>query len=150
MADMLRESAFGQLVRLVTRNAYFRYPEEQDGFTCPSTYTDGLPSSGDETPSKELDAITPGSAAESNPAVEETVPDSVVQDQDRDLEKVETRSGSSSLLCARKSNWHIGTPADPNSRLYSRSIRHRAGPGGREDQIEGNCACENFRQYDTC
>ena len=30
MYELIRESAFGQIVRLITRNKVFRYPEEKD------------------------------------------------------------------------------------------------------------------------
>lgn len=40
MADLIRDAPFGQLVRYVTGNKYFKYPEERPGFTCPGYYTD--------------------------------------------------------------------------------------------------------------
>ncbi|MCJ1431851.1 hypothetical protein MMC27_001206 [Xylographa pallens] len=39
MLDLLRDAPFGQLVRYVTRNKVFRYPEEEAAFQCPSNYT---------------------------------------------------------------------------------------------------------------
>ncbi|MCJ1288850.1 hypothetical protein MMC34_000381 [Xylographa carneopallida] len=39
MLDLLRDAPFGQLVRYFTSNKVFRYPEEEPGFRCPSTYT---------------------------------------------------------------------------------------------------------------
>jgi len=38
MADLLREAPFGQVVRFLTRNKYFQYPEEKPDFTCPHSY----------------------------------------------------------------------------------------------------------------
>ena len=38
MADILREAPFGQVVRWVTRNRYFKYPEEKPDFVCPHSY----------------------------------------------------------------------------------------------------------------
>lgn len=35
MADIIREAPLGQLIRLVTRNKFLKYPEEQDGFQLP-------------------------------------------------------------------------------------------------------------------
>lgn len=32
MADIIRDSAFGQIVRYVTKGKYFQYPEERDSF----------------------------------------------------------------------------------------------------------------------
>ena len=36
MADLVRDSAFGQLIRLATRNKYFLYEEEKAGFKVPN------------------------------------------------------------------------------------------------------------------
>ena len=40
MADILREAPFGQIVRLLTRNKYFLYPEEKPDFHYPHCYQD--------------------------------------------------------------------------------------------------------------
>ena len=39
MADLIRDSPFGQLVRLVTRNRVFQYPEERPDFILPAVYS---------------------------------------------------------------------------------------------------------------
>ena len=39
MLDLWRDAPFGQLVRYLTRNKVFRYPEEEPDFQCPSTYS---------------------------------------------------------------------------------------------------------------
>ncbi|OCL13018.1 putative caffeine resistance protein 5 [Glonium stellatum] len=36
MADLIREAPFGQLVRLISGNRLFQYPEEKPDFQCPS------------------------------------------------------------------------------------------------------------------
>lgn len=41
MADLIREAPFGQLVRLITGNRVFQYPEEKPDFQCPSSYKGG-------------------------------------------------------------------------------------------------------------
>lgn len=38
MAALLRDAPFGQLVRLLTNNKYFQYPEEQPGFQLPQPW----------------------------------------------------------------------------------------------------------------
>ena len=38
MADLFREAPFGQLVRLLSGDRLFRYPEEKEGFHCPHCY----------------------------------------------------------------------------------------------------------------
>lgn len=38
MADLFREAPFGQLVRILSGNRYFRYPEEKEDFHCPHCY----------------------------------------------------------------------------------------------------------------
>ena len=49
MADIWREAPFGQLVRLVTGNKYFQYPEEKPDFRCPNCYQEDEKSASAET-----------------------------------------------------------------------------------------------------
>ena len=46
MADLFREAPFGQLVRILSGNRFFLYPEEREDFQCPHCYRDAnaLPS----------------------------------------------------------------------------------------------------------
>lgn len=48
MSDMIRDAPIGQIIRYITRNRVLQYPEEKEGFVCPSCYTtagtDGLSS----------------------------------------------------------------------------------------------------------
>lgn len=41
MLDTIRDAPFGQLVRLLTRNRVFQYPEERPSFKCPHSYQEG-------------------------------------------------------------------------------------------------------------
>ena len=54
MSDLLRESALGQLIRLVTRNKVLQYPEEKADFVLPASYHLGHQE-------KEAELETPGS-----------------------------------------------------------------------------------------
>ncbi|GES60596.1 major facilitator superfamily domain, general substrate transporter [Aspergillus terreus] len=67
MQAVLRESAFGQLIRLVTRNKYFQYPEEKADFKLPDQWIkvmDGLDAAASsehaqtdaQTPTRQLDS----------------------------------------------------------------------------------------------
>ncbi len=38
MADLFREAPFGQLVRILSGNKFFLYPEEKEDFHCPHCY----------------------------------------------------------------------------------------------------------------
>ena len=42
MADIIRDSTLGQLIRFVTGNRLLLYPEEVPGFQCPSSYGDSV------------------------------------------------------------------------------------------------------------
>ena len=42
MADTIRDAPVGQIIRWVTRNKYFQYPEEQAGFELPLSYVTAL------------------------------------------------------------------------------------------------------------
>ena len=67
MADLFREAPFGQLVRILTGNKFFLYPEEREDFHCPLCYRDdiALPSekiveqnSNSDTNGTDSDAVT--------------------------------------------------------------------------------------------
>jgi DHA1 family multidrug resistance protein-like MFS transporter len=38
MNALLREAAIGQIIRYVTKNKFFKYPEEEEGFVVPEVY----------------------------------------------------------------------------------------------------------------
>ena len=42
MADLFREAPFGQLVRILSGNRFFLYPEEREDFECPLCYRDDV------------------------------------------------------------------------------------------------------------
>jgi DHA1 family multidrug resistance protein-like MFS transporter len=44
MQSIVRDTAFGQIVRLMTRNQFFQYPEENPGFMLPPQYSNDRPS----------------------------------------------------------------------------------------------------------
>jgi DHA1 family multidrug resistance protein-like MFS transporter len=44
MKDIIRDAPFGQLVRLVTGNRFFKYPDEKDGFECLYRYKEDVDS----------------------------------------------------------------------------------------------------------
>jgi DHA1 family multidrug resistance protein-like MFS transporter len=90
MADLLREAPFGQLVRLLTGNKFFKYPEEKPEFTCPSSYKDGSqphPEKIAEKKDESAEALKDVGADES-PELNK-IP---TQQEEVDLEKAETRS----------------------------------------------------------
>ncbi|KAF2143070.1 uncharacterized protein K452DRAFT_225726 [Aplosporella prunicola CBS 121167] len=63
MSDLIRDAPLGQLIRLVTRNRYLKYPEERPDFQCPDCYSH---------PDKRLDsAITDAFSPEVEPTQEE-------------------------------------------------------------------------------
>ena len=85
MSALIRDAPFGQIVRYITRNRIFQYPEERSDFQIPATYIQ------DVRPAvKRLDSAT-GSAPtieSEGPAVEEVV----YPDPETVLEKVDTQS----------------------------------------------------------
>jgi DHA1 family multidrug resistance protein-like MFS transporter len=57
MMDALRDAPFGQVVRFLTKNRYFKYPEEKEGFQLPAPWLEmlnnpeaGLEHTADPTP----------------------------------------------------------------------------------------------------
>ena len=97
MLDLLRDAPFGQLVRYITRNKAFRYPEEEATFQCPSSYTvEGKlhPTAGDgscENTSEEKVSINRVDG-DTTPAVESSIEklSDTTSDVDSDLERQTT------------------------------------------------------------
>lgn len=76
MYGILRDSPFGQIVRLLTKNNYFRYAEEQDGFTHPYYNADPFP--------KAAEAEHSTTAATSNTGLEDAATLSSDEGDDQD------------------------------------------------------------------
>ncbi|UKZ91576.1 uncharacterized protein TrAFT101_006552 [Trichoderma asperellum] len=64
MNDVLRDSPFGQIVRFLSKNKYFQYAEERDGFQNPYY--------GSKTLQKEVEIELPTTAASSHTTLEGT------------------------------------------------------------------------------
>ncbi|KAF2999212.1 hypothetical protein E8E13_000934 [Curvularia kusanoi] len=84
MSALIRDAPFGQLVRYITNNRVFQYPEERADFQIPAAYT--------RRETKQLDSGTSSSRPSTDsegPAVEEAVqPDAMTGD----LQQVDTHS----------------------------------------------------------
>lgn len=65
MYDIIRDSPFGQIVRVLTKNAYFQYTEEREGFQHPYYNSDPF--------SKEAETDDPLTTSSSNTALEDAV-----------------------------------------------------------------------------
>ena len=87
MSALVRDAPFGQIVRYITNNRVFQYPEERADFQLPAAYT--------HTGAKELDSdtISTSTSDSEEPAKEEVYhPDTAAE-----LEKVDTRSEDEEL-----------------------------------------------------
>ena len=99
MSDLMREAPFGQLVRLLTRNKFFQYPEEKPDFHCPTCYTAEGASAPKDFPNQDSDSNEvknekieekddeEGAAASHVPTRSESI---VTQDPETDLERQPT------------------------------------------------------------
>lgn len=91
MLDTVREAPFGQLVRYVTGNKYFRYPEEMPGFEVPRGY-----GTGDTTPvperekEEDSDSSLPRDLAQAHLPHAPDVQEKLEADADTDLEQQTT------------------------------------------------------------
>lgn len=94
MSALIRDAPFGQIVRYITNNRVFRYPEEEPDFQIPAAYTLHT------TEAKRLDSQT-SSTLSSEPeglAVEEVVyPDPATV-----LEKIDTQSEDENISALEK------------------------------------------------
>jgi DHA1 family multidrug resistance protein-like MFS transporter len=89
VADIIRESPFGQIVRFLSRGRLFQYPEEKGDFTCPTCYTgEPAPTNNNFAPEEKEDASSDTPADPVEPA-------SATESHDHDLEKIETAKSDS-------------------------------------------------------
>ena len=95
MSDLIREAPLGQLVRFLTGNRMFQYPEEKPDFQLPETYNTALNSNEHDVPGEKTEARTPTTRQSSEEA------------KDADLEdlrkQVTTKSIREGDLAARAS-----------------------------------------------
>ena len=94
--DTIREAPFGQLVRLLTRNKYFQYPEEKPDFKCPTSYQEDEKTASAETVTSDATVLE----KEVSPSVQTNTPDALTRvptAEDIDLEKGSQSSDDSSL-----------------------------------------------------
>ena len=88
MTDIIRESAIGQLLRWVTKNKLFPYPEELPDFELPVAYITALNS-------KTSDPLPLDGSRRSSVRVEQDIPTASTNSED--LEKVETEADREQL-----------------------------------------------------
>jgi DHA1 family multidrug resistance protein-like MFS transporter len=105
---LIRDAPFGQLVRFLTKNRIFQYPEEDPNFKCPNSYAEDQPISrkfsrasgqpADEpatsTNADETEKLEPRDNSTLQPS--ETGTEEIVGDLMRDIEKTSSASTSAS------------------------------------------------------
>lgn len=85
MSALIRDAPFGQIVRFITKNRLFQYPEERSDFQIPAAYTRHA-----DSEAKRIDSTTSSDpTSEEGPAIEEV---EAYPDPETVLEKVETQS----------------------------------------------------------
>ena len=89
MSDTIRDAPIGQIIRWATRNKYFQYPEEKDGFELPIEYTTALNSSQKPT---SLDASRSGSNTPTIPLERVTTKTSHSDNEKLALTRTKSRS----------------------------------------------------------
>lgn len=81
MKNLVRDAPFGQLVRYLTKNRFFKYPEEEPGFQCPTAYT------GSQIPLSYSSCSSSGEFATKEEQAESRE-SSTVQNDNNDVEKI--------------------------------------------------------------
>jgi DHA1 family multidrug resistance protein-like MFS transporter len=77
MSDLIRDAPIGQLIRLVTRGKYLKYPEEEEGWKCPNYYKDSdhkekaIADYDDQVKREDLPTQTEPTVEEGEPPLEE-------------------------------------------------------------------------------
>lgn len=108
MADLIRESPIGQVIRFLTRDKYLRYPEEMPGFQIP---WEGVTNPGvDEKLADLLDG--------SNHGVDE-------KEEDRDVEKDLEAENLARKITTRGT---LGTPLGPVTTISRTKTREQTLP----------------------
>ncbi|KAK8105359.1 uncharacterized protein PG998_004170 [Apiospora kogelbergensis] len=74
MSHIIRDAPVGQILRLLTGNRIFKYPEEEAGFKLPEAWTQSLNSEGNETIPLDTSSGVLGSASTSSSASSTTSP----------------------------------------------------------------------------
>lgn len=94
MSALIREAAIGQIIRYVTRNKFFKYPEEEPGFVVPEVYANPdsllekqktIPEESGSNSFTETPLPTPGGERP------DPINDDNIEDSNVDLEKAETQ-----------------------------------------------------------
>ena len=81
MKNLVRDAPFGQLVRHLTANRFFKYPEEEPDFQCHTSYTRS------QIPSSHISRSSSSEFA-NNGKQEESQGSSAVQVSESDIEKI--------------------------------------------------------------
>lgn len=101
MSALMRDAPIGQIVRYLTKNRLFQYPEERDDFELPASYV-GLRPGGKKNIPLDTSSEEPSPANEEGPATEEVAafpdPETILEkdaeetdhEDDQDLEKIQT------------------------------------------------------------
>jgi MFS transporter, DHA1 family, multidrug resistance protein len=56
--ETIRDAPLGQVIRFLTKNKVFKYPEEEDNFECPQSYSSDLAKASiDSTPAEEKSSL---------------------------------------------------------------------------------------------
>jgi DHA1 family multidrug resistance protein-like MFS transporter len=80
MNEVLRDSPFGQIVRFLSKNKYFQYAEERDGFQNPYYGSN----TSEKEVEKEVDIELPTTAGSSNTTLDETTSAGLERPSSRD------------------------------------------------------------------
>lgn len=138
MKDIIRDSSFGQVLRLATGNRILKYREELPSFNCPGCYKDELLNEKgegnsaaeiSEAPTIDGDVPVPSQLPETKLEVEEPLPDTESSTGDEDEDDDVERRGSErrgSTIGATYSLWKIPTQAELHQTYSQQGRAERA------------------------
>jgi DHA1 family multidrug resistance protein-like MFS transporter len=118
MSDLIRDAPLGQLIRFITRNKYFQYPEEKPGFQLPEAWNIVLnnPDAIIEESSPNTNAVLASSASSTVAATEDPKAKGE-SDKDKDNEKNDVERGDSQPIRLHRSRSPQETQAYTIDRL---------------------------------
>ncbi|KAJ6439305.1 Alpha-galactosidase 2 [Purpureocillium lavendulum] len=110
MAELIRDTALGAVVRWATRGAALKYPEEREGFKCPGCYSRPGVSPSNGAPTVRTRTRSTGGARDDEEATEPVTRTSTSSDSDSS-EEIELDDESLSKIMSRPQMSHVESAA---------------------------------------
>lgn len=142
--DTVRDAPFGQIVRFVTKNKYFQYPEEKEGFELPEPWVQlmnnpdaVLDPSSDATPGVNSSAGSTSNLAEKHKGSETPEAGKHVENESDNVNEKSTPQGDGEAAAATAAGAaSSGPPGNHRQEEMTRTTSLGGGPAFNEARLE--------------